>query len=114
MHLTLYSLFRSKYGSINTKNILTTQSLSISLYFACSDATVDIAILIPQYINVNNPSNTITIKTDVLFKMKYNVNSLPYYPIKELPMYDDEEYFVRAPRLRRFISTYDISITPPR
>ena len=39
------------YCNKNTKTKLTTQSFSIVLYFASSDATVDIAILIPTYTN---------------------------------------------------------------
>ena len=72
-----------------------------------------IIIVFENYIFINNPNKMVTVSPDYLFKMKYNTNSLPYYPIKEIPMYDDDDYFVRAPRLRRFISTYDITITPP-
>ena len=42
------------YGVTNNRTILTIQSFSMLLYFAISDATVDIAIRIPKYISIAN------------------------------------------------------------
>ena len=42
------------YCNKNTNTKLTTQSFNIVLYFASSDATVEIAILIPTYISITN------------------------------------------------------------
>ena len=46
------------YGIKNINIILTSQSFSMSLYFAIWLATVDSAILIPKYISIINPQNT--------------------------------------------------------
>lgn len=70
-------------------------------------------VVFNQYLFVNNPNNSVKINYSYLFPISFKTYDLPYSEIKEEDLYQEEDYYVKAPRLRHFIETYDITISAP-
>lgn len=70
-------------------------------------------ILLKKYIFINNPLGQVRVDTATFFPLKFSFYDVPYTPIKELPLFKEDDYYVRAPRIRRFIENYEIDIASP-
>lgn len=69
-------------------------------------------------ISINNPSNFVTLNNsfvEAVFESDLKVQApIPDSDtVKEIDFYKDEDYFFKKPRLRRFIETYELTVTPP-
>lgn len=69
-------------------------------------------------LSINNPSNFVTLNNKFIenkFESELKVqNDIPISDsIKEIDQYKDDDYFFKKPRLRRFIETYELQMTPP-
>jgi len=63
---------------------------------------------------INNPCGNIGINTNVLNKINLDVtDEVVQEEILDLPLYKDEEYFLKSPRLRRVIEKVNINIDSP-
>ncbi len=75
--------------------------------------------LIKGMLAINNPSNLVKVNNSKLKKVEfsselYNMREAAESDsIKEVDLYTDDDYFFKKPRFRRFIETYDLTITPP-
>ena len=63
---------------------------------------------------INNPLNNIVINNKKLNYISLSVNDeIKDEVIQEQPLYKDDEYFFKSPRLRRIIETLDMNIDSP-
>ncbi len=70
-------------------------------------------LLFQNYLFLNNPMDSVSLHLNNLLPLKFNLTSSNYKEIKEVDLYSDEDYHIKTPRLRRFIETFSITITPP-
>ena len=68
-------------------------------------------------ISINNPNNTVRINANKLSCVNIkegipNVN-IPNEEVKEVDFYHEDDYFFKKARIRRFIETYKLVVTPP-
>ena len=68
-----------------------------------------------KLILINNPNNLVTIRTNVLklFEVPYEVNDLEGIEVKEKELYNEKDYFLKSPRLKRFVEVKEIELSPP-
>ncbi len=69
---------------------------------------------------LNNPENSVTIQNNVLnpFQLSLvdtvNINDATINDeVSEEDLYTDNDYFFKTPRLRRFVETYDLTVSNP-
>lgn len=68
--------------------------------------------------SINNPDSRVIIDNTLVEKIfenhSENDNNIPKSDeIKEIDLYNEEDYFFKKPRMRRYIEDYDLTITPP-
>jgi S-DNA-T family DNA segregation ATPase FtsK/SpoIIIE len=68
-------------------------------------------------LSINNPNGVLLVNglENTAFNMypSNNVDVVDSDSIKEVDLYRDEDYFFKTPRMRRFIETQTVDITPP-
>lgn len=70
-------------------------------------------------VSINNYENKIQLNslklanTDIKQNVNFNVSVPDSESIKEVDLYRESDYFFKKARIRRFIETYDLKITPP-
>ena len=63
---------------------------------------------------INDPLNNIKINNNLFLNVQLNINdSISDEEIIDQPLYKDEEYYLKSPRLKRGISTFDMKIDSP-
>lgn len=66
-------------------------------------------IIMNNIISINNPGNRVIINAMNLIEYKINQSSVNYGEVKDLPLYGENDYFFKPPRMRRFIETYNLA-----
>lgn len=72
-------------------------------------------IFLPSILIMNAPKNKLTVK-ELLTKLadyKYTDEPLQTVEVKERTLYNESDYFSKAPRLKRNIETKEIKLSPP-
>ncbi len=62
---------------------------------------------------INKPGNFSKINIPSLSNFAFSEDPYEYKEVPEVDYYKEEDYFFKTPRLRRFISTYKLKISPP-
>ena len=66
---------------------------------------------------MNNPNNTVRINANKLSYMDIKGSvpkvNIPNDEVKEIDFYKEDDYFFKKARIRRFIETYKLIVTPP-
>ena len=63
---------------------------------------------------INNPLGNVVVNQQVLSLVKLAAtDEISGEELEDIPMYSDEEYFLKSPRLRRIIETLDMKIDSP-
>ncbi|MBQ2872657.1 MAG: type VII secretion protein EssC [Bacilli bacterium] len=71
-------------------------------------------ILAFNIIFINNPINNVVINNPTLNNVQFMVNDqVSEEELDDVPMYKDEDYFLKSPRLRRIIEHFDMKIDSP-
>ena len=75
-------------------------------------------VLYNGLVSINNPDSRVIIDNTLVEKIfenhSENDNNIPKSDeIKEIDLYNEEDYFFKKPRMRRYIEDYDLTITPP-
>lgn len=65
-------------------------------------------IVMGNVIMINNPSNNVKINSNNLITYNVSPQNVTYGDVKELDYYNENDYFFKTPRMRRFIETYDL------
>ncbi len=70
----------------------------------------------PQFLLINNPNHSVIIN-EIVAKIQAYILTVKDEPknieIKDIDLYKPEDYFSKAPRLRRLIETKQIKLSPP-
>ena len=97
-------LLRYYSKRLNTGDVICVYGLRIALYNGL--------------IIINNPNSNVFIDSSFLQKkfdgLNINDEKIPKGDeIKEIDLYNDNDYFFKKPRMRRYIEDYNLTITPP-
>ena len=68
-----------------------------------------------KMILINNPNNLVTVKTQFLNVLELaNLSDVDdSIEVKEKNLYTDSDYFLKSPRIKRFVEEKEIKMTPP-
>ncbi len=69
--------------------------------------------VVGKLILINNPNGLVKVQIPNLSLVSIPKQEYEYEEVKEMDYYNDEDYFFKTPRLRRFITTYKLKIAPP-
>ncbi len=70
-------------------------------------------ILTEGYLFINNLFNTVSVSSSISKKIFEVNDEITSEEIKNEPYYSDKDYFLRSPRMRKFVNTYELSIDSP-
>ena len=70
-------------------------------------------IIMNNIIMINNPNNSVRINAPFLQSFDIRQEEREYDEPKEIDYYDENDYFFKTPRLRRFIETYELNFANP-
>lgn len=71
-------------------------------------------VVLANYIMINNPNGLVIVNNINFIERRVEDNgSIDTSPIKEVSQYGDDDYFMRSPRIRRKIETYEVKIDSP-
>ncbi len=66
-----------------------------------------------NYLLLNQRLELVKINSKSFIPIQFQIQNKEYEPVDEVPLYKEDDYYVKAPRLRRFITTYEITISAP-
>ena len=69
--------------------------------------------IINKMLIINNPNNQIRLNMSAISPVDIPIINQNDTEVNEEDYYDEEDYFFKTPRLRRFIKTYELTIAPP-
>lgn len=70
-------------------------------------------IIMGNIIMINNPNDTVVINNNIFKPYEIHQEKINYDEPREVDYYDEDDYFFKTPRLRRFIDTYELKFANP-
>ena len=70
-------------------------------------------IIMGNIIMINNPNNSVVLNNNVFKPYEIYQEKLDYDEPREVDYYNEDDYFFKTPRLRRFIDTYELKFANP-
>ena len=62
---------------------------------------------------INNPGNSVMLNPNIFAKLTIEQPRAIYKEIKDVDYYNEDDYFFKTPRLRRFVETYELKFASP-